>query len=55
MEDIQTGEGPAATHGQLGLQLDEDDSNNEAGMRARNLIKQLFYSLLNLVCVVFLE
>ena len=46
VEDIQTGAGPAATHGQLGLQLDEEDSNNEAEMRARNLIKQF----LSIVC-----
>ena len=36
MEDILTGKGPSATHGQQGVQLDEDDSNNEAEIRAKN-------------------
>ena len=44
MEDIQTNEGPAATNGQLDVELDEDESNIEAGIRATNLIKQ-FLSL----------
>ena len=44
VEDILTSEGPSATHGQQGVQLDEDDSNNEAEIRAKNLVKS-FLSL----------
>ena len=44
MEDILTSEGPSATRGQQGVQLDEDDSNNKAAIRAKNLVKQ-FLSL----------
>ena len=41
MEDILTCEEPSATHGQQGVQLDEDDSNNVAEIRAKNLVKQI--------------
>ena len=43
MEDILTSEEPSATHVQQGVQL-ENDSNNEAEIRAKNLVKQ-FLSL----------
>ena len=46
MEDILTGKGPSATHGQQGVQLDEDDSNNEAEIRAKKSVKQF----LSVVC-----
>ena len=54
MEDILTGKGPSATHGQQGVQLDEDDSNNEAEIRAKNLSNNSsLCSVLNLACVFF--
>ena len=54
MEDILTGKGPSATHAQQGVQLDEDDSNNEAEIRAKTLSNNSsLCSMLNLACVFF--
>ena len=44
-----------ATHGQQGVQLDEDDSNDEAEIRAKNLSHSFsLYSMLKLgLCFFF--